>query len=102
RREVARPQRRGRFPKRPPPQRDSASATPAASPASPPPITITLFKNILFRVTPETRLGDEHHFFSFRKPHALAEDREIERLDASEQRAVGVYKKPQRATTVFI
>src|SRR5260370_23843995 len=45
----------------------SASATPAASPASPPPITITLFKDILFRVAAEARLGDEHHFFCFGK-----------------------------------
>jgi len=36
-------------------------------------------------VTPETRLGDEHHFLSSGKPHALSEHREIERLDAPQQ-----------------
>ena len=35
----------------------SASATPAASPASPPPITITLFKDILFRVAARIARG---------------------------------------------
>src|SRR5713101_2899156 len=45
---------------------------PAASPASPPPITITLFKDILFRVAAEARLGDEHHLFRSGEPHTLA------------------------------
>jgi hypothetical protein len=42
-------------------------------------------------VARETRLGNEHHFLSFRKPHALAENRKIERLDASEERTVRMH-----------
>jgi len=44
----------------------------------PPPITITLFKDILFRVAAEARLGDEHHFLCFGKTNALAEHGEIQ------------------------
>src|SRR5258708_1197288 len=88
--EFARPPRKGRCSNRRTRQPDSASATPAASPASPPPITITLFKDILFRVAAEARLGDEHHFFRFGKPHTIAENGKIQRLDATQQRAVGM------------
>src|SRR5258708_6238392 len=100
--EFARPQGKGRCSNRRPRQPDSASATPAASPASPPPITITLFKDILFRMAAEARLGDEHHFFGFGKPHTLAEDAKSDRLDATQQRAVRMNEQPQRAAAVRI
>src|SRR5216684_5847105 len=83
-------------------QPDSASAMPAASPASPPPITITLFKDILFRVAAEARLGNEQHFFRFGKPHTLAEDSKVQRLDACEQGAVSMNQQPQGAAAVCI
>src|SRR5216684_6735844 len=75
---------------------------PAASPASPPPITITLFKDILFCVAAEARLGDEHHLFRFSKPHTLAEYGEVQRLEAAEKRAVGMNQQPQCAAAVGI
>src|SRR5712672_1002764 len=75
---------------------------PAASPASPPPITITLFKDILFRVAAEARLGDKHHFFRFGKTNALAEDGKIQKFDSAKQSTVRMHQQPQRAAAVGI
>ena len=41
-------------------------------------------------------------FSGFRKAHALAEDGEIERLDASEQSAVRMHQQPQCAAAVRV
>src|SRR6267378_8602882 len=76
-------------------QPDSASATPAARPASPPPITITFFKNVLFRQARKARFSNEYEFFGFGETHALAEHGVIQLFDTGEQGAVGVHKKPQ-------
>src|SRR6266852_7539320 len=100
--DVARPPRKGRCSKRRTRQPDSASATPAASPASPPPITITLFKDILFRVAAEARLGDQHHFFRFGKTNALAEHGEVQQLNAAEERAVSMHQQPQCAAAIGV
>src|SRR5260370_7731518 len=81
-------------------QPEKASAAPAASPASPPSITITFFKDILFRMAAEARLGDEHHFFRFGKTNALPENGEVQQRDEAEQRAVSMNHQPQRAAAV--
>src|SRR5438552_961704 len=60
------------------------------------------FKDILFRVSAEARLGDEHHFLRLGKPHALTEDGKVHRLDATEQRAVSMDEQPQCAAAIGI
>ncbi len=50
----------------------------------------------------EARLGDEHHFLCFGKTNALAEDGEVQQLDAAEKRGVGVNQKPERGAAVSI
>jgi len=72
---------RGRCSKRRTRQPDSASATPAASPASPPPITITFFKNVLFRQAREARFTMNTKFFRLGQTHALAEDGVVQLFD---------------------
>src|SRR5580658_10525048 len=100
--EAARPPRNGRCSKSRTRQPASASATLAASPASPPPITITLFKNILFREAAEARLCDEQHLFRFRETHPFAENGEIEGLNAGQQGAVCMHQQTEGATTLRI
>src|SRR5689334_6683369 len=80
----------------------SASATPAANPASPPPITITFFEDIFPCMPPEACTGDEEHFFRLAQADPFVENREIERLDAPEERVVGVDEQPQRAAAVGV
>src|SRR5258708_227151 len=75
---------------------------PTDRPASPPPITITLFKDILFHVAAEARLGNEHHFFGFGKTNAFAEDGEVQQLDAAEEGAISMNEKPKSAAAVGI
>src|SRR5260370_1260284 len=87
--------RKGLCSKRRTRQPDSAGATRAAIPASPPPITITFFKNVLFRQTRETRFGDEYKFFRFGEAHTLTEYSEVESLNAREQSAVGMREEPE-------
>src|SRR5260370_41916165 len=99
---VGRPAGKGRCSNRRTRQPDSASATPAASPASPPPITITFFKNILFRYAPETRLGDEYEFFRARETHAFTEDGKIQLFDAGEQGAISMHEEPQSRAAFLI
>src|SRR2546429_7883077 len=84
----------------PPLSRSPPGATPAASPASPPPITITFFKDVLFRVVAETGLGHEYHFFRFGEADFFAKDGEAERFDTAEQPAVGMHQEPESATAV--
>src|SRR5262249_32749433 len=83
-------------------QPDSASATPAARPAKPPPITITLFKDGLFFGASEARLSDKHHFFRFGEPDAFSKNGEVERFNARKQRAIGVYEEPKRCAAVGV
>jgi len=51
---------------------------------------------------PEACTGDKEHFFRLAQADLFAENREIERLDASEQRVVGVDEQPQRAAAVGV
>src|SRR5258708_35582155 len=78
----------------------SASATPAASPASPPPITITFFEDIIPSVPPKFCAGDEDHFIRFAEPDAFAKNREIQRFDAGQQRVISMHQKPERSAAV--
>ena len=50
----------------------------------------------------EARAGDEEHPFRFAEADALAENREIERLDAGEQRVVSMHQKPESAAAIGI
>src|SRR5262249_58600421 len=67
-----------------------------------PPITITFFKNVLFRVVAETGLGHEYHFFGFQETDFFAEHSKVKRFDAAEQRIVGMNEEPQRPSTILI
>ena len=51
---------------------------------------------------PETRPGNEDHSFCFAEANAFAENREIKRFDARQQRIVSMHQKPQSATAVDI
>ena len=51
---------------------------------------------------PKPRAGDEQHFFRFAEAHAFAEHREVQRLDAREQRAISMHQKPQGAAAIGI
>src|SRR6266852_1045799 len=100
--EVARPPRKGRCSNSRTRSPASASATPAASPASPPPITITFFEDIIPGVPPEFCAGDEDHFIRFAEPDTFAKHREVQRFDAGQQRVVSMHQKPQGAAAVGI
>src|SRR5258708_20123301 len=67
--DVARPPRNGRCSNRRTRQPASASATPADSPPSPPPITITFCKDVLFRVAPKSRLRHPPYLPPLPPPH---------------------------------
>ena len=49
---------------------------------------------------PEACPGNEDHSFCFAEANAFAENREIKRFDAREQRIVSMHQKPQSATAV--
>ena len=53
-------------------------------------------------MAPETRLGNEHHFFCFGKAYFFAADGKVESFDATKELAVSVTEMPEGAAAVGI
>src|SRR5579871_3402397 len=100
--EAARPPRWGRFSSKRTRKPASASATAEASPASPPPITITLFEDIRLGIPAEARAHQDAGFFGSADAHAFGENIIPARLDAAKQAAVNSGERPERCAGVFV
>src|SRR6202035_1111637 len=80
----------------------SASATAEESPARPPPITITLFEDIVLGVPAKPRTQKDPGFFGGAQPYAFGENIVAALFDAPQQPAINARQRPESGPRVGV
>src|ERR1700686_5316115 len=98
--DAARPPKWGRFSSKRTRKPASASATADESPARPPPITITLFEDIVLGVPAQPRAQQNPCLFGSAQPHTLGENIVAAFFDPPQQTAIDPRQGPKRGARI--